>query len=54
MHSGAIRKSTLYRPDGASGLGRACAQDICRRGGYVAILDMNAELADELKESGEG
>jgi 3-hydroxyacyl-CoA dehydrogenase/3-hydroxy-2-methylbutyryl-CoA dehydrogenase len=32
----------------ASGLGRACAEDICRAGGYVAILDMNAELAQEL------
>ena len=43
---------TLYR---ASGLGRACAEDICRAGGYVAILDMNAELAQELvKEIGGG
>ncbi|TVY87868.1 3-hydroxyacyl-CoA dehydrogenase type-2 [Lachnellula willkommii] len=39
----------------ASGLGRACVEDICRRGGYAAILDMNEELADEVvKEIGGG
>ena len=39
----------------ASGLGRACVEDICRAGGYVAILDMNEELAKELvKEIGGG
>jgi NAD(P)-dependent dehydrogenase (short-subunit alcohol dehydrogenase family) len=39
----------------ASGLGRACVEDICRKGGYVAILDMNDELATELvKEMGAG
>lgn len=39
----------------ASGLGRACVEDICRAGGYVAILDMNEELAQELvKEIGGG
>jgi 3-hydroxyacyl-CoA dehydrogenase/3-hydroxy-2-methylbutyryl-CoA dehydrogenase len=32
----------------ASGLGRACVVDICRNGGYAAILDMNEELAQEL------
>lgn len=29
----------------ASGLGRACVEDICAKGGYVAILDQNEELA---------
>lgn len=39
----------------ASGLGRACVVDICRNGGYAAILDMNQELAEELvKEVGGG
>lgn len=39
----------------ASGLGRACVEDICRAGGNVAILDMNEELAQELvKEIGNG
>jgi len=39
----------------ASGLGRACVEDICRKGGYVAVLDMNEELATELvKEIGGG
>jgi 3-hydroxyacyl-CoA dehydrogenase/3-hydroxy-2-methylbutyryl-CoA dehydrogenase len=39
----------------ASGLGRACVDDICRRGGYAAILDMNEELAAEaVKEIGGG
>jgi NAD(P)-dependent dehydrogenase (short-subunit alcohol dehydrogenase family) len=39
--------------DSASGLGRACVVDICRNGGYAAILDMNEELASELvKEIG--
>lgn len=32
----------------ASGLGRACVEDICNRGGYVAVLDMNEELASEV------
>jgi 3-hydroxyacyl-CoA dehydrogenase/3-hydroxy-2-methylbutyryl-CoA dehydrogenase len=29
----------------ASGLGRACVDDICGGGGYAAILDLNEELA---------
>lgn len=32
----------------ASGLGRACVEDICRAGGYAAVLDMNEELAQEV------
>lgn len=39
----------------ASGLGRACVEDICAKGGYVAILDMNEELAqDVVKQIGGG
>jgi 3-hydroxyacyl-CoA dehydrogenase/3-hydroxy-2-methylbutyryl-CoA dehydrogenase len=34
----------------ASGLGQACVEDICRRGGYAAILDMNEETASEVVE----
>lgn len=36
-------------------MGRACVDDICRRGGHAAILDMNEELAAEaVKEIGGG
>ncbi len=38
----------------ASGLGRACVEDICSQGGYVAILDMNEELGEELVKKIEG
>lgn len=42
-------------PNRASGLGRACVVDICTKGGNVAILDLNVELATELvKEIGGG
>ncbi|MAD82709.1 MAG: hypothetical protein CL912_07090 [Deltaproteobacteria bacterium] len=34
----------------ASGLGRACVEDICQKGGFAAILDMNEELAAEVVE----
>jgi 3-hydroxyacyl-CoA dehydrogenase/3-hydroxy-2-methylbutyryl-CoA dehydrogenase len=38
----------------ASGLGRACVLDICKRGGYAAVLDFNEEAAEEVvKELGE-
>jgi len=50
-----IEGRTFVISGGASGLGRACVEDICRKGGYVAILDMNEELAQELvKEIGGG
>jgi 3-hydroxyacyl-CoA dehydrogenase/3-hydroxy-2-methylbutyryl-CoA dehydrogenase len=35
----------------ASGLGRACIEDICKNGGYAAILDMNEETADEVVQA---
>ncbi|TVY37838.1 3-hydroxyacyl-CoA dehydrogenase type-2 [Lachnellula subtilissima] len=43
-----IEGRTFIVSGGASGLGRACVEDICRRGGYAAILDMNEELAGEV------
>lgn len=37
----------------ASGLGRACVEEICKNGGNAAIFDMNDELGEELvKELG--
>ena len=45
-----ISNSTDYR---ASGLGRATAQNLCQAGGYVACLDMNADLGEAMvKELG--
>lgn len=39
---------------GASGLGRATAEAVIEAGGKVAILDLNAELADQAaRELGE-
>lgn len=39
----------------ASGLGRACVEAIVANGGYVAILDMNEDLGQEVvKEIGGG
>ncbi len=34
----------------ASGLGRACVVDICKRGGNAVILDMNQEQGDALAQ----
>ncbi len=42
--------NTAYECSSASGLGRACVDDICDGGGYVAILDMNEELANEVAQ----
>ena len=37
----------------ASGLGRACVEDICKHGGNVAILDLNEEDGEAFaKETG--
>ncbi|KAL3425140.1 short-chain dehydrogenase [Phlyctema vagabunda] len=50
-----IEGRTFVVSGGASGLGRACVVDICRAGGYAAVLDMNEELAEELvREIGRG
>ncbi|KIN06768.1 hypothetical protein OIDMADRAFT_36567 [Oidiodendron maius Zn] len=50
-----VEGGTFVISGGASGLGRACVEDICRLNGYVAILDINAELASELvKDIGGG
>ncbi|CAL3973733.1 unnamed protein product [Diplocarpon coronariae] len=43
-----IEGRTFLVSGGASGLGRACVQDITARGGHAAILDMNGELAAEV------
>ncbi|TGZ78258.1 NAD(P)-binding protein [Ascodesmis nigricans] len=43
-----ISDRTFIISGGASGLGRATAVDLIQHGGYVAVLDMNEELADEL------
>ncbi|KAI9047456.1 hypothetical protein LZ554_008175 [Drepanopeziza brunnea f. sp. 'monogermtubi'] len=50
-----IEGRTFVISGGASGLGRACVEDICSKGGYAAILDMNEETAAEVVEVvGEG
>lgn len=48
-----IQDRTFIISGGASGLGKACVEEIIRHGGYAAILDMNEESGDEvLKELG--
>jgi 3-hydroxyacyl-CoA dehydrogenase/3-hydroxy-2-methylbutyryl-CoA dehydrogenase len=37
-----IKDRTIILSGGASGLGLATARDLHSRGGYIAILDMNA------------
>ncbi|KAI1635079.1 short chain dehydrogenase [Biscogniauxia mediterranea] len=39
-----IEGRTFVVSGGASGLGQACVEDICRHGGNVAVLDLNEEL----------
>ncbi|KAJ5013499.1 hypothetical protein K4K57_002689 [Colletotrichum sp. SAR 10_99] len=39
---------TFIISGGASGLGQACVEEICRSGGNVSILDMNEDLGNEL------
>ncbi|KAH9903828.1 3-hydroxyacyl-CoA dehydrogenase [Xylariomycetidae sp. FL2044] len=47
-----IEGRTFVISGGASGLGRATASDLCLTGGaHVAILDLNADLADSLVAS---
>ncbi|KEY68406.1 hypothetical protein S7711_01182 [Stachybotrys chartarum IBT 7711] len=42
-----VQDRTFLVSGGASGLGRACVQEICANGGYAAVLDMNEELGRE-------
>ncbi|KAI1496156.1 short chain dehydrogenase [Biscogniauxia marginata] len=39
-----IEGRTFVVSGGASGLGQACVEEICRHGGNVAVLDLNEEL----------
>ncbi|CAH0029869.1 unnamed protein product [Clonostachys rhizophaga] len=49
-----IENRTFIISGGASGLGRACVEEICNNGGNVAILDMNEEQGLEFaKELGD-
>ncbi|VUC22304.1 unnamed protein product [Clonostachys rosea] len=49
-----IENRTFIISGGASGLGRACAEEICKNGGNIAILDMNEEEGVEFaKEIGD-
>ncbi|OHX00102.1 short-chain dehydrogenase [Colletotrichum incanum] len=43
-----IEGRTFIISGGASGLGQACVEEICKNGGNAAILDMNEENANEL------
>ncbi|TVY23440.1 hypothetical protein LHYA1_G007889 [Lachnellula hyalina] len=55
VSGGQVVSSLSNTNSSASGLGRACVEDICRRGGYAAIFDLNEELAGELvREIGGG
>ncbi|ATY62128.1 3-hydroxyacyl-dehydrogenase [Cordyceps militaris] len=42
-----ISKHTFLVSGGASGLGRACCEDIVAQGGHVAVLDQNEENGQE-------
>ncbi|CAG8955723.1 hypothetical protein HYFRA_00010989 [Hymenoscyphus fraxineus] len=46
-----IEGRTFVVSGGASGLGRACVEDICKAGGYAAILDLSAEYAEEVNQA---
>jgi NAD(P)-dependent dehydrogenase (short-subunit alcohol dehydrogenase family) len=46
-------KHQLTRTFRAAGLGKACVEEICKHGGYAAILDMNEDLGNAVvKELG--
>ncbi|KAG5923540.1 hypothetical protein E4U42_004926 [Claviceps africana] len=47
-----IENRTFLISGGASGLGRACALEIVHNGGHVAILDLNDEGHDVVKQMG--
>ncbi|KAI0160724.1 short chain dehydrogenase [Xylariaceae sp. FL1272] len=42
-----IEGRTFVVSGGASGLGQAAVEEICRAGGYAAIFDLNEELGNE-------
>ncbi|KAF2150777.1 NAD(P)-binding protein [Myriangium duriaei CBS 260.36] len=42
-----IKDRTFIITGGSSGLGRATCEDLYAQGGYIAILDMNAELGEQ-------
>ncbi|KAI1342885.1 short chain dehydrogenase [Xylariaceae sp. FL0016] len=42
---------TFVVSGGASGLGQATVEDLCHHGAYVAILDLNEDLGNELIKS---
>ncbi|KAI1181337.1 short chain dehydrogenase [Nemania sp. FL0916] len=46
-----IEGRTFVVSGGASGLGQAAVEEICRHGGNVAILDLNEELGGEVVKS---
>ncbi|KAJ0160620.1 3-hydroxyacyl-CoA dehydrogenase type-2 [Colletotrichum tanaceti] len=43
-----VQGRTFIISGGASGLGQACVEEICKNGGNAAILDMNEENGKEL------
>ncbi|KAL2857072.1 NAD(P)-binding protein [Aspergillus pseudoustus] len=43
-----INGQTFIVSGGASGLGKACVEEICKAGGKVAIFDMNEESGQEI------
>ncbi|KAK1569382.1 short chain dehydrogenase [Colletotrichum navitas] len=43
-----IQGRTFIISGGASGLGQACVEEICRNGGNAAVLDMNEESGNEI------
>ncbi|RKF77485.1 3-hydroxyacyl-CoA dehydrogenase type-2 [Golovinomyces cichoracearum] len=46
-----VEDRTYVISGGASGLGRACVENINGKGGYVAIIDMNANMAAGILEA---
>lgn len=48
-----IKDRTFVISGGSSGLGLATARNLCEKGGYIAILDLNADSgAKAVKELG--
>ncbi|KAK0391882.1 hypothetical protein NLU13_1380 [Sarocladium strictum] len=46
-----IKDRTFVVSGGASGLGKACVEEICKSGGHAAILDMNEDDGEEFAKS---